>query len=118
MEVQGPFSFCQVQDSFVREFNYLVTGWEPNMISNEAHKFLWGKGVDEERKQNILVWIYEFHEKPLLLPKFLLGMWFIAEICKHYHLWLIIFERKKNKQFISLPFIVGELTMRNVAHFM
>lgn len=41
----------------------------------------------------------------------------VFEICRKYHPWLIFFEQKKKNKFITLPFTVGEITVRNATHF-
>lgn len=78
--------------------------------------FLVGKCVHEERESNIVIGIYGFQDNPLLFPKFFMDKCFVAEVPRQYHPWLILFECKKKKQYITFPFIVGEVTIKNTIH--
>lgn len=51
-----------------------------------------------------------------MLPKFVIDRYFIVEVCRKYHDWMIIFEGKKRRQFISLSFTVEEITLKNATY--
>ena len=41
---------------------------------------------------------------------------FIVETCKPYKFWAHIFNEKRKKQFIPLPWKIGEITMKSISH--
>lgn len=51
-----------------------------------------------------------------MIKKVLIYRYFIDEICRKYNDSLVIFQCKKKKQFISFPFNITQVTLRNVSH--
>jgi hypothetical protein len=41
---------------------------------------------------------------------------FIIEVCRQYKYWAHFFNEKRKKQFIPLPWKVGEMSMKNISH--
>jgi len=41
---------------------------------------------------------------------------FIIEVCKQYKLWAHFFNEKRKKQFIPLPWKIGEIIVKNISH--
>jgi hypothetical protein len=113
---KAPFNFCIVQDKFVREFRHILVGAEPKRITQEAEYFLKGKGICIQEKNHTYICLYGCQENPLLLPIFVCDRYFVVEVFRQYKSWCILFDRKRKKQFITLPLRVGDTMVRNLAH--
>jgi hypothetical protein len=53
-------------------------------------------------------------EKPALLPYHITDIMFVAEVARKYYYWLHMLQKKKKKQFIPLPWKVGDFVLKNV----
>jgi hypothetical protein len=107
---KAPFHFYEIQDSFVREFRCMLTGMEPDKLTEAVVNFLVGKGVYIFEEKFTYIRLFGFEGKPFLLPCFVCDIFFIYELCRQYKVWSTFFDKKRKKQFIPMPFkIVGIL---------
>jgi hypothetical protein len=51
-----------------------------------------------------------------LLPFYVFDILFIVEVCRQYKYWAHFFNEKRKKQFIPLPWKVGEMFVKNISH--
>jgi hypothetical protein len=58
--------------------------------------------------------IFGTKENPSFLPWNISGRMFITEVARQYNLWLHFFHEKRKKQFISLPWKIGDFVFRNM----
>jgi hypothetical protein len=61
--------------------------------------------------------LYVFEGKPLLLPNFVCDQYFVAKVSKQYRTWSSFFEKKRKRQFISLPFNEANIKIKILLHF-
>jgi hypothetical protein len=54
-------------------------------------------------------------EKPIFLPYYISDKLFIIEIARQYKFWFHTFSEKRKKQFIPLPWKVGEILLRGIS---
>jgi hypothetical protein len=64
-------------------------------LSIEVAFFLAGKGVFETMDDFSFIRLYDFEEKPSLLPFYMLDKFFVIEVCKQYNFWAHFFNEKK-----------------------
>jgi hypothetical protein len=62
-----------------------------------------------------IIRIFCSHEKPLFLPYYVPDKLFIIEVARQYKFWFHVFYEKRKKQFIPLPWKVGEILLRGIA---
>jgi hypothetical protein len=83
-------------------------------MSGQATKFLNRKGTLEQKENHSVLMVFGSKENPAFLPCHIPDKMFVAEIARQYNHWLHFFHDKKKKQFIPLPWKVGDLVCRNV----
>jgi hypothetical protein len=83
-------------------------------ISVEATKFLEKKGTIEKMENHNIIRIFCSKENPSFLPYYVPDKLFITEVARQYNLWLHFFHEKRKKQFIPLPWKIGEFVFRNI----
>ena len=52
---------------------------------------------------------------PTYLPFYVSDKMFTIEVCKQYRFWTNFFAQRKKKQFIQLPWKVGEIMVKNAS---
>jgi len=62
---------------------------------------------------NIVI-IYCSHERPLFLPYYIPDKLFAIEVERQHKFWLHFFHEKRKKQFIPLPWRIGEILLRGI----
>jgi hypothetical protein len=72
------------------------------------------KGTLEHLDNYTVIRIFGSTEHPALLPCHITDIMFIAEVARQYNYWFHLFQRKKKKQFIPLPWKIGEFVLKNV----
>jgi hypothetical protein len=83
-------------------------------ISIEATKFLEKKGTIEKMENHSLIRIFCAKENPSFLQYCVSDKLFIVKVANQYNLWLHFFHEKRKKQFIPLPYKIGEYVLRNI----
>ena len=92
----------------------MLLGEDAPRISDEATKFLDKKEALEHMDNYTVIRIFGSREKHALLPRHVTDIMFITEIARQYNYWLHLFHEKRKKQFIPLPWKVGDFVLRNV----
>jgi hypothetical protein len=92
---KAPFHFVLVQDKFVKEFQYILTGTLPTRVSQEALDFLKGKGICVYKEKSTYIRLYGFEGRPFLLPNFVSDRYFVVEVCRQYRSWSSFFDKKR-----------------------
>jgi hypothetical protein len=113
---KAPYNFYEVQNAFLSTFKKLVYGPNTSRISIEVVSFLAGKGVFETLDDFSFIRLYDFEEKPSLLPFYVSDKFFVIEVCKQYKFWAHFFNEKRKKKFIPLPWKIGEVIVKNISH--
>ena len=72
------------------------------------------KGTLEHLDNYIVIRIFGSKEKPTLLPCHITEKMFVIKVARQYNYWLHIFQEKKKKRFIPLPWKVEDFMLRNV----
>jgi hypothetical protein len=75
------------------------------------------KGTIQHLDNYTVIRIFGSTEQPALLPCHITEIIFIAEVTRQYNYWFHLFQRKKKKQFIPMPWKIGELVLKNVNKF-
>ena len=83
-------------------------------MSVHATKFLDRKGTLEQKENYIVLMVFGSKDNPTFLPCHITDKMFVTEITRQYNYWLHFFHDKRKKQFISLPWKVGDFVFRNV----
>jgi hypothetical protein len=83
-------------------------------MSDQASKFLDRKGTLEQMENYNVIRIFGSKENPSFLPCHISDRMFVAEIARQYTYWLHFFHEKRKKQFIPLPWKVGDFIFRNM----
>jgi hypothetical protein len=81
----------------------------------EASTFLKGKGILEKMEDYNIIRVFFSIEKPIFLPYYISDKLFIIEVARQYKLWFHTFSEKRKKQFIPLPWKVGEIILRGIS---
>jgi len=113
---KAPFHVFLIQDKFLKEFRYMLTRATPTRITQEAEDFLKGKGVCVHKEYHTYIGLYGYDGIPFLLIIFVFDRYFVAKVCRKYKTWSILFDKKRKRQFISLPFDVSNRTVRSSSH--
>jgi hypothetical protein len=106
--------FYEVFNGFVSVFKVLLLGEDAPRISEQATSFLDRKGTLEHLDNYTVIRIFGSREKPALLPCHITDIMFVTEVARQYNYWLHLFQEKRKKQFIPLPWKVGDFVLRNV----
>jgi hypothetical protein len=95
-------------------FKVLLLGEDDHCISEHATSFLHRKRTLENLDNYTVIRIFGFTKIPTLLPCHITDIMFVAEVARQYNYWLHLLQKKKKKQFIPLPWKVGEFVFKNV----
>jgi hypothetical protein len=106
--------FYEVFNGFLSVFKVLLLGEDAPRISEQATSFLDKKGTLQHLDNYTVIRIFGSTEQPALLPCHITDIIFIAEVARQYNYWFHLFQRKKKKQFIPLPWKIGEFVLKNV----
>jgi hypothetical protein len=106
--------FYEVFNDFVSVFKDLLLGKDAPRMSGQATKFLNRKGTLEQKENHSVLMVFGSKENPSFLPCHITDKMFVTEIARQYNHWLHFFHDKKKKQFIPLPWKVGDFVCRNV----
>jgi hypothetical protein len=106
--------FYEVFNGFVSVFKDLLLGKDAPRMSGHATKFLNRKGTLEQEENHSVLMVFGSKENPAFLPCHIMDKMFVAEIARQYNHWLHFFHDKKKKQFIPLPWKVGDFVCRNI----
>jgi hypothetical protein len=83
-------------------------------MSSQATKFLHRKGTLERKENYSVIMIFGSKENPSFLPCHIIDKMFVTQIARKYNHWLHFFHGKRKKQFIPLPWKVGDFMFINV----
>jgi hypothetical protein len=106
--------FYEAFNGFVFVFKVLLLGEDAPRISEQATSFLDKKGTLEHLDDYTVIRIFGSREKPALLPCHITDIMFVREVERQYNYWLHLFQEKRKKQFIPLPWKVRDFVLRNV----
>jgi hypothetical protein len=110
------YHFYEVHNAFISSFKKLIFGPKTSRLSLEATTFLDKRGSFEAMEHFSIIRIYCSHEKPSYLPYYVSDKIFVVEVCKQYRFWAHFFHEKRKKQFIPLPWKIGEIMLKNTAN--
>jgi hypothetical protein len=113
---KAQYYFYPVHNNFISEFKKLVFGPNTSRLSLEAATFLMGKGVFETTEYFSIIRLFGCEEKPFLLPFYVSDKHFVVEVCRQYKSWAHFFNEKRKKQFIPLPWKIGEIIVKHISH--
>jgi hypothetical protein len=109
------YHFYEVYNSFLSIFKRLMFGENTSRFSLEAASFLNQRGEVEYGEDYNIIRIYCSRVAPIYLPFYVSDKMFIIEVCRQYRFWENFFAQRKKKQFIQLPWKVGEITVKNAS---
>jgi len=98
----------------VSVFKVLLLVKDAPRISDQTNNFLDTKGAIEYLDNYTVIRIFGSKEKPTLLPCHITDKMFVIKVARQYNYWLHIFQEKKKKRFIPLPWKVEDFMLRNV----
>jgi hypothetical protein len=55
--------------------------------------------------------LYGYEGSPFLFPTFVCDFYFVVEVHRKYKTWSILFDKKRKRKFVSLPFNVANVTI-------
>jgi hypothetical protein len=116
METKAMYHFYEVNNAFISSFKKLIYGPNTSRLSLEATSFLDKRGSFEAMEHFSIIRIYCSHERPSYLPYYVSDKIFVVEVCKQYRFWAHFFNEKRKRQFIPLPWKIGEMTVKNITH--
>jgi hypothetical protein len=103
---KAPFHFFLIQDKFLKEFRYILTGVEPRRITQEDEDFLKGKGICVQEENHTYIKLYGCEENPLLLPIFVCDKIFCSQKSvdniRHGVFYLIEKERNNSLHYLFM----------------
>jgi hypothetical protein len=85
-------------------------------LSLEATSFLDKRGSFEAMEKFSIIRLYFSHEKPSYLPYYVLDKIFVVDIYREYKSLAHFFNEKRKRQFIPLPWKIGEITVKIITH--
>jgi hypothetical protein len=112
---KATYHFYEVYNAFVSSFKKLIFGPKTSRLSLEASTFLDKKGSIESMEHYSVVRIYCSRERPLYLPYYVPDKMFVIEVARQYRFWVHFFHDKRKKQFIPLPWKIGEIQLRGIS---
>jgi hypothetical protein len=92
----------------------LLLGEDAPRIFEHATSFLDRKGALEPLDNYTVIRIFGSREKPSLLPCHITDIMFVTKVARQYKYWLHLFQEKRKKQFIPMPWKVEDFILRNV----
>jgi hypothetical protein len=81
-------------------------------LSLEASKFLNKKGSYEKMEHYTMIRLYCSHEKPFYLTYYVSDRMFVIKVARQYKFWVHFFHQKRKKQFIPMPWKIGQILFR------
>jgi hypothetical protein len=108
---KAAYYFYEVYNEFVTVFKRLLFGENTTRVSLKETIFLSKRGTLEKMEDNNIIRFFSSHEIPFFLPWYISDKMFIIEVARKYRLWLYFFHEKKKRQFIPLPWKVGEIML-------
>jgi hypothetical protein len=109
-----PLFFYEVYNNFVSVDKKILLGENTSRISDQSTRFLEKKGTIEQMENHSIIRIFWSKENPSFLPYHVSDKLFITEVARQYKLWLHFFHEKRKKQFIPLPWKIGEFIFKNI----
>jgi len=76
------FHFFLIQDTFLKEFRYMLIGAPPARITQYVEDFLKGKGFHVYEEDHSHIRSYGYEGIPFILPTFVCDRYFVVEVCK------------------------------------
>jgi hypothetical protein len=89
-------------------------GKNTRRISNHAYKFLEKNRMLEKMENHSVIKIFCSKENPSFFPYHVSDKNFIMEVARQYNFWLHFFHKKQKKQFIPLPWKIGNFIFKNI----
>jgi hypothetical protein len=74
------------------------------------------RGSFEAMEHFSIIKIYCSHENPHISHIMCSDNIFVVEVCKKYRFWAHFFHEKRKKQFIPLPWKIGEIMLKNTTN--
>jgi hypothetical protein len=84
-------------------------------LSIEAFSVPVGKGFFETLDDFSYIRPYDFQGKPSLFPFYVSNKLFTVEVHKKYKFWEHLFNEKRKKQFIPLPWRIVKIIVKNIS---
>jgi hypothetical protein len=109
--------FYEVFNGFLSIFKLFLLGENAPRLYEQATNFLDKKGIAQHLDNYTIIRIFGSTEQPALLPCHITDIIFIAEVAHQYSYWFHLFQRMKKKQFIPMPWKIGEFMLKNVNKF-
>jgi hypothetical protein len=113
---KATYHFYEVNNAFISSFKKLIHGPSTSRLSLEATSFLDKRGSFEAMENFSVIRLYFSHEKPSYFPYYVSDKIFVVEICKQYKFWAHFFNEKRKRQFIPLPWKIGEIMVKGITH--
>jgi hypothetical protein len=107
--------FYEVFNDFVSVVKELLFGRDTPRMYDQASKFLDRKGTLEQMENYNVIKIFVSKENPSCLPCHISDRMFVTEVARQYNFWLHFFHEKRKKQFIFLPWKVGDFVFRSMS---
>jgi len=89
-------------------------GKDTPIISTEASKFLDKKRMLEKMENYNFIRVFGAKENPSFLPCHISDKMFVIGVAMQYNFWLHFFHEKQKKQFIHLPWKIGDFVFRSI----
>jgi hypothetical protein len=106
--------FYEVYNDFISVFKGLLFGKDTPRISDHANKFLDKKGMLENMENHNVIGNFGSKENLSFLPYHVSNKMFTMEVARQYNFWLHFFHEKRKKQFIPLPWKIGDFIFKNI----
>jgi hypothetical protein len=113
-QYKSSLHFYEVFNDFVSVLKGFLFGKVTPRISSQASKFLDKKGTLEQMENYNVIRIFGSKENPSFLPCHISDKMFFTKFARKYNLWLHFFHEKRKKQFIPLPWKIGDFVLRSM----
>jgi hypothetical protein len=113
VEAEGDVPLYEVYDVFVSPFKKFIFGNSASILSLDAATFLDKRGSFEENENYSIIKVNFSREAPICLPFYVSDKIIVIEVCRRF--WEHFFYERKKNQFISLPWKIGEITLKNAS---
>lgn len=112
---KAPFKFCQIQDSFVREFKCMLDGARHD--HRGRCKIYLKKRVIYNEEKFTYMRLFCIEGKPFLLPCFVCDIYIfylsISEPCRQYKECSTLFDKRRKQYFIPMPFKIAGILVKS-----
>jgi len=71
------------------------------------------KGTLKRKENYSVMMIFGSKENHAFFPCHIIDKMFVTKIARQYNYWLHLFQEKRKKQFIPLPWKIGDFVLRN-----